>query len=194
VNCPAGHPRVTHVARVVARPRVSPHEPRGHRGAQKCRRISRFRVPDCVINQPTILSKCLPIAATTCAIFALPDEVLAGGRLRDKLSSTSAPDSHYFRFMGLFSRFKKSEITSTDARSRRRRVAANPLEEIAVAHETRQPHGSLSPRIAGTPPFVATKHPEPLAAEEIRAAADPEDDNARGQLIQHERETEERNR
>ena len=31
-------------------------------------------------------------------------------------------------------------------------------------------------------------------AEEIRAAADPEDDNARGLLIQHERETEERNR
>jgi hypothetical protein len=96
--------------------------------------------------------------------------------------------------VGLFSRFKKSDDASTDAGLRRRRVAANPVEEIAVARETRQPHGSLSPRIAGTPPFVATKHPEPLAVEEIRVAADPEDDNARGQLIQHERETEERNR
>jgi hypothetical protein len=42
--------------------------------------------------------------------------------------------------------------------------------------------------------LVASKHPEPLAAEEIRAAADPEDDNVRRLLIQHERETEERNR
>jgi hypothetical protein len=43
-------------------------------------------------------------------------------------------------------------------------------------------------------PFVASKDLEPIAPEEIRAAADPEDDNARDQLIQHERETEERDR
>ena len=98
--------------------------------------------------------------------------------------------------MGLFSRFKRSKDSSTDADSprHRRRVAANPLEEIAVAHETSQPNGSLSPRIAGVMPFVASKDLEPLAAEEIRAAADPEDDNARDQLIQHERETEEHDR
>jgi hypothetical protein len=96
--------------------------------------------------------------------------------------------------VGLFSRFKRTKDTSTDADSPRRRAAANPLEEIAVADETSQPHGSLSPRNAGVIPFVASNDPEPLAAEEIRAAADPEDDNARDQLIQHERETEERNR
>jgi len=36
--------------------------------------------------------------------------------------------------------------------------------------------------------------PETLDAEEIRVAADPEDDNARLLRIQHEREAQERNR
>ncbi|HUY17568.1 MAG TPA: hypothetical protein VMV11_08405 [Acidimicrobiales bacterium] len=98
--------------------------------------------------------------------------------------------------MRLFGHFKKTKDSATSARPlrRRRRVAANPLEEIAVADETASPHGTLSPRGAGVKPLVADVVAESLAAEEIRVAADPEDDNARDQLIQHERETEERNR
>lgn len=100
-----------------------------------------------------------------------------------------------FRTVGLFRHFKKTKDSSSEVPSRRhsRRVAANPLEEVVEAQETRPPDHSLSLRIGGAAPFFARKHPDPLAVEEIRAAADPEDDNAREQLIEHEREDEQHN-
>jgi len=94
--------------------------------------------------------------------------------------------------VGIFSIFQKKKDSSSQVPGRHhaRRVAANPLEEVAEAQETRATGGSFSLGIAGAAPIFSRKDPEPLAAEETRAAADPEDDGARQQLIEHEREAE----
>jgi hypothetical protein len=100
--------------------------------------------------------------------------------------------------MGLFSRFKKNRNPATSDVSpghNHDREAANPLEEITEADETTSPDGSLSSRTAFGLPVIGMKaEKQPFAAEEIRAAADPEDDSAQELLIEHEREAEERDR
>jgi hypothetical protein len=96
--------------------------------------------------------------------------------------------------MGLFSRFKKNkDPTASDTTSNHHhREPANPLEEVAEAKETSSLDGALGPRIATpSPNFAIRGKKDPLASEEIRAAADPEDDNAREQLIEDERRAEE---
>jgi hypothetical protein len=96
--------------------------------------------------------------------------------------------------MGLFSRFKKNrDPAGSNARSgHQHREPANPLEETAEAKETSSLDGALGPRIAApSPNFAIRGKKDPLASDEIRAAADPEDDNAREQLIENERRAEE---
>jgi hypothetical protein len=46
----------------------------------------------------------------------------------------------------------------------------------------------------GLPVIGMQAEKQPVAAEEIRVAADPEDDSAQEMLIEHEREAEERDR
>jgi len=99
--------------------------------------------------------------------------------------------------MRLFRRFRKNRDSATpDASSGpHHREAANPLEEIAEVDETTSPDGSLSSRMAfGLPVIGMQAEKQPVAAEEIRVAADPEDDSAQELLIEHEREAEERDR
>ena len=67
-------------------------------------------------------------------------------------------------------------------------AAADPLEQAAEAHESGR--GALGPQLAGGSGPLPTGGPvrrDPLAEEELRAAADPEDDETETSLIERER-------
>jgi hypothetical protein len=100
--------------------------------------------------------------------------------------------------MRLFRR-KKNEDTSPsgeDASQHQGRESAYPIVERAKMSETLSRDGPLGPRMAdglGVPLLGGhSEHDVPDAVDEIRAAANPEDDNARETLIRKEREAEER--
>jgi len=85
--------------------------------------------------------------------------------------------------MGLFRRSKKQWHPSIPADG-----AANPLEEEAEAEESGR--GAVGPQVAGGArplPGTGPVDRDPLAADELRAAADPEDDEAESSLIERER-------
>jgi hypothetical protein len=102
--------------------------------------------------------------------------------------------------MGLFRRKKKYEDTSQsgeDASDKHHgRESAYQVEDQAETRETLSGDAALGPRMAGGLglPLIGGHFETDLpdGTDLIRAAADPEDDNAREMLIQKERESEER--
>ncbi len=84
--------------------------------------------------------------------------------------------------MGLFRRSKKRWHPSMPADG-----AADPLEEQEEAHESGR--GALGPQTVGPPGSfpLGTVANDPLAREELRAAADSDDDEAESSLVERER-------
>ena len=75
--------------------------------------------------------------------------------------------------------------------SKHRAGSANPLEDAAQAKESGR-EGVLGPEIYAVSPIIsADPGTSDLINEEVRAAADPEDDTARELLIERERKQQE---
>jgi len=108
----------------------------------------------------------------------------------------ATPSRHFgvecttLRCMGLLSRlqniFRSSSSESSD-HQHRRRAPADPAAEQAEVQETVGRDGALSPRIAGVGPKRGFAVNDPIAADKIRMAADPEDDGAAAMAIEKER-------
>jgi hypothetical protein len=85
--------------------------------------------------------------------------------------------------MGLFSRVKNIFNPSSSDEAGHNHGAADLPEEQAEAQETVGRDGLLSPRIAG-PDFAVN---DPSAADQLRVAADREDDGSAEMMIEQER-------
>lgn len=100
--------------------------------------------------------------------------------------------------MGLFRRSKKNKEASSSSDATRGRESAYPLADHAQTAETASRDGVLSPRMAAgmSMPMHGgqVENDVPDAADEIRAAADPENDGAKETFIRKQREREERGR
>jgi len=101
-------------------------------------------------------------------------------------------------FQRLFGKNGSSEgVDDIDRKSRHE--SANVAQDHAEMNETTR-GGALGPQVSGgAPGFGNPPGPFPSrptgdlnSAEEIRVAADQEDDNARAMLIEHERDAQER--
>ncbi|MGA7836136.1 MAG: hypothetical protein WCA31_13095 [Acidimicrobiales bacterium] len=76
-------------------------------------------------------------------------------------------------------------------RSRHRPYSADPLEDAAEAKELGR-EGVLGPQVFTVSPILIAEPGESdIASEEVRAAADPEDDTTKELLIERERRQEE---
>lgn len=103
--------------------------------------------------------------------------------------------------MGLFRRSKKNKVSSSSGDATyepRARESAYPLADNAQTAETASRDGVLSPKMAAGLSMPThggqVENDVSDAVDEIRAAADPEDDGAKETLIRNEREREERGR
>lgn len=101
-------------------------------------------------------------------------------------------------FQRLFGKNRSSEdIGNVDHKSRH--DSATVAQDHAEMNETTR-GGALGPQASGgalafgssVQPFPSRSTGDPNTAEEIRVAADQEDDNARAMLIEHERDAQER--